>query len=61
MTREKLRCDCHARAIMAEREGWKLIIRDKQYGENHTLVIDLRKEYNRVKRLEELGELQDSR
>ena len=61
MSREQLKCDCHARAIMAEREGWKLIIRDRQFGETHTLVFDIREEYNRLKQLEEMGELQDSR
>lgn len=52
MKREPLLCDCHRRAIMAEREGSLIIIRDKRGDGVHTLVIDIEREYNRLKELE---------
>lgn len=40
---------------MAERdydfERGQIIIRDKQFGENHTLVIDIEREYTLLKKL----------
>lgn len=50
--RHPIFCDCHGRAKMAEREDGRIIVRDKQFGETHTLVIDIEKEYNRLKSLE---------
>ena len=46
--REPLRCDCHARAILAERDGARIIIRNKRGGELHTLIIDIVREYERL-------------
>ena len=52
--REPLHCDCHGTAKLAERKGGLIVIRDRQYGQHHTLVIDIEKEYNRLKKLERL-------
>ena len=47
--REPILCDCHFKAKLAERDGARIIIRDKQYGELHTVVIDIEREYRRLK------------
>lgn len=54
---EPLFCECHHRddrraAKLAERDGERIIICDRQHGKRHTLVINIREEYNRLKTLE---------
>lgn len=63
---EPLYCVCHGRdeprsAKMAIQNDGEITIRFKQFGETHTLVIDIEKKYNewqeqkRRKRLERQG------